>query len=124
MVTFLRGPESVRGKDCRESYASVIEKMVNRMHQSEAKYGSLDKRLFLVDLLGSAMVRVRKYEEDGNTEWLMDAANWLILEAMYPAHERAHFRATGSEESPGYLDHAGTVRHEKMEGEEYGARVD
>lgn len=42
---------------------------------------------------------VDKYIEMGNTEFLCDAANYLMFEFMYPQHEKAHFRATDSSES-------------------------
>jgi hypothetical protein len=38
---------------------------------------------------------------DHNTEWLMDAANFAMIEFMYPRDPRAHFSATPAEESPG-----------------------
>lgn len=44
---------------------------------------------------------VDKYRETGNTEYLCDAANYLMFEFMFPSHEKAHFRATDSKESAG-----------------------
>lgn len=32
-----------------------------------------------------------------NTEYLLDAANYLMFEFMYPQHPKAHFRATDSQ---------------------------
>lgn len=46
---------------------------------------------------------VEKYQETGNTEYLVDAANYLMFEFMYPQHEKAHFRATDSGESAGIV---------------------
>lgn len=37
----------------------------------------------------------------GNTEYLVDAANFLMIEFMHPAHPKAHYRATDKEGSPG-----------------------
>lgn len=37
----------------------------------------------------------------GNTENLIDAANGLILERIFPQHKKAHFKSQTSEESPG-----------------------
>jgi hypothetical protein len=54
-----------------------------------------------VDAIASLKKRLKKYEETGNTEWLVDIANFAMIEYMYPQHEQAHFRATDSHESPG-----------------------
>ncbi len=73
-----------------------------RIVQSEGKYGPI-RADDGVDHLRSAMDRIRHYEQDGNTEWLVDAANFLMIEAIHPTHERAHFRATTEKESPGLI---------------------
>jgi DNA/RNA-binding domain of Phe-tRNA-synthetase-like protein len=80
-----------------------IDKMKNRMITSYYKYGKVadnygkQKR----DAIKNLEKRIRKYQETGNTEWLIDAANFTMIEFMYPQHENAHFKATNSEESPG-----------------------
>lgn len=53
--------------------------------------------------LPSAENCIKKYNETGNTEYLIDAANYLMFEYMYPQHEKAHFRATESHESAGIV---------------------
>jgi hypothetical protein len=52
-------------------------------------------------MLENALIRTEKYKDTGNTEWLVDAANFLMFEFMYPKHRKAHFRATEGGESPG-----------------------
>lgn len=49
----------------------------------------------------TAEERLRLYRETDNTEWLVDLANFAMIEYMHPSHPQAHFRATGSNESPG-----------------------
>lgn len=44
---------------------------------------------------------INKYQQTGNTEYLCDAANYLMFEFMYPQKEGAYFRATSSSESAG-----------------------
>ena len=44
---------------------------------------------------------IKKYLETGNTEYLCDAANYLMFEYMYPQKEGAYFEATDSEGSAG-----------------------
>lgn len=45
--------------------------------------------------------RLKKYLETGNTEWLIDVANFAMIEFMYPSISGAAFRGTDSDESPG-----------------------
>jgi len=47
------------------------------------------------------MTRMRKYAETGNTEWLIDAANFAMIEFMHPRHPHAHFTGTDDDASPG-----------------------
>lgn len=46
---------------------------------------------------------VQKYKDTGNTEFLVDVANFLMLEFMFPQHEKTHFRETDSSESAGIV---------------------
>ena len=66
------------------------------------KYGWTSKTYpELAKAIDSAEERLRLYRETGNTEWLVDLANFAMIEYMHPSHPQAHFRATGSDESPG-----------------------
>jgi len=81
----------------------AIQMMANRMCMSEPKYGDIaDTYPHKGDALQGLRDRLQKYEETGNTEWLLDVANMALIEHLHPAHPQAHFRATGSEESPGF----------------------
>lgn len=77
------------------------EKMKNRMAVSYYKYGPLYNNRFTHHSIEDLKKRIKQYEETGNTEWLVDAANFAMIEFMFPLHENAHFRATDSHESPG-----------------------
>lgn len=87
---------------------------VDRMGVSYCKYGAVaDAYPDKVDAIASLRKRLERYEETGNTEWLMDVANFAMIEFMRPRSGRAHFRATDSAESPGRvwtngLAHAGS----------------
>ena len=50
--------------------------------------------------LGCWLTRAHKLNT-GNTENLIDAANGLVLERIFPQHRKAHFKSQTSEESPG-----------------------
>jgi len=81
-----------------------VERMRNRMLVSFAKYGPI-KQAFpaKIDALASLQDRLNKYRETSNTEWLVDAANFALIEYLCPSHPQAHFRATDSDESPGRI---------------------
>jgi len=79
-----------------------VEYMKNRMEVSFYKYGPLKEAYpFKVDAIKSALTRIEKYKETGNGEFLVDAANFLMIETMSPAHKNYHFEATDSDKSPG-----------------------
>jgi hypothetical protein len=89
-----------------ESEYSVkfLQGMLDRMAVSFAKYGAVkDAYPNDVSALGSMRRRLQKYDEDGNTEWLIDAANFLMIEFMHPSREGAHYLPTSSTESPGRM---------------------
>lgn len=83
------------------------------MLTSFGKYGhikdSVEKGM---DPLAEVRARINKYRDTGNTEWLIDAANYCMIEFMHPSHDNAHFRATDSSESDGRAMRDGT-RHSK-----------
>lgn len=90
--------------DMKKEYSDRFDTLrKNRVEVSFHKYGPAkinfgDK---LVDAIKSHDLCVEKYEETGNTEYLLDAANYLMFEFMYPQKEGAYFKATDSNESAG-----------------------
>lgn len=81
-----------------------IQGMANRMSVSFYKYGLIAEAYpAKVNAIASMKLRIKKYEETGNLEWLMDAANFAMIEYMLPRHPDAHYRATDSVESPGRI---------------------
>lgn len=79
-----------------------VDKMRKRMQMSLYKYGPLEKAYpHKISAIESAHMRIGKYVETGNTEWLVDAANFMMIEFMFPSHKDAHFEATDAGESPG-----------------------
>lgn len=92
---------------------AFIEGMLNRMTVSFFKYGALkDAYPHDVDALASLQKRLEKYQEDGNTEWLIDAANFCMIEFLCPRRSDAHFTPQDSDTSPGRVDKRGTERHD------------
>lgn len=76
--------------------------MVDRMAMSYYKYGPVANGFpKQVDAIGTLKDKLKAYENTGNTEWLMDVANYAMIEFMHPRHPKAHFRPTDSRESNG-----------------------
>lgn len=87
-----------------------VKGMANRMAVSFHKYGLVaDAVPDKVDALASAQQRVDLYRETGNTEALIDAANFLMMEFMHPSIPDAYFAATDSDGSPGRTTSSGIV---------------
>ena len=83
-----------------------VQGMADRMGVSYFKYGAVaDAYPDRVDAIKSLKKRLERYEADGNTEWLMDVGNFAMIEFILPRHEKAHYRPTSSEESPGRAWH-------------------
>lgn len=85
-----------------------VDGMSNRMAVSYYKYGAIkDAFPHKVNAIKSLLQRLKSYEETGNTEYLIDAANFAMIEFLQPSHVRAHFTPTDASGSPGRKWHAG-----------------
>ncbi len=78
-----------------------VQLMANRMMVSYFKYGAVAGAAGKVDFVESLEMRLQKYKETGNADWLIDAANFAMIEFMHPGHPGFHLRSTDSDESPG-----------------------
>lgn len=114
-------PDQVYNEDpTYAEYFTKVQAMVDRMAMSHYKYGRVDDnaKLAEVDELKNALQRISMYDpanilqapiwpskakevSTGNTENLLDAANFLIIEAIFPKHPKAFFKAQTSAQSPG-----------------------
>lgn len=104
-------PDSVPNS---EFSADFVRGMANRMATSYFKYGKVaDAYPHKVDALRSMQVRLDKYAATGNTEHLMDAANYLMIEFMCPKHPEAHFTPEDSKASPGRVFHGEVDRSQR-----------
>lgn len=82
--------------------------MINRMAMSFEKYGAVSEAYpDKFNALASMEKRLALYAETGNSEALIDAANFLMIEFMRPRHAAAHFHAQDSSSSPGRIDASG-----------------
>lgn len=81
---------------------TFVQGMRDRMVVSFYKYGLLsDAYPHKVSALASMQDRLRKYAETKNTEYLIDAANFCMIEFMHPSLEGAFFAGTDDDGSPG-----------------------
>jgi hypothetical protein len=94
-------PIEAYGAPASEFCEPFADGMRRRMAVSFHKYGRVADAAGKMDAVASLKTRLAKYEEDGNIEWLMDVANFAMIEYMQPQHPDAHYRATDSDESPG-----------------------
>lgn len=114
MQITLQIPDQVYKEDSDfKRYFEGLQLMVNRMAMSHYKYGIMSdnvekgcddmtggrERLFMYDGVGES-ARGKK-GNTGNTENLLDAANFFIIEWLFPRHPKAKFRPQDSSESPG-----------------------
>lgn len=71
----------------------------NMMIVSYYKYGAIKDNYKIyktIDAIKSLEIRLEKYKETGNTEFLADIANFAMIEFMYPQHPTADYKATDS----------------------------
>jgi hypothetical protein len=89
---------------------SFVQGMADRMGMSFRKYGAVaDAYPHKVDAIASLKLRLDKYAETGNTEYLIDASNFAMIEWMYPRRAGAFFEPTDASGSPGRVSTGGNI---------------
>lgn len=94
--------------------------MCARMCTSFEKYGPIrDGFPEKINAIESLKLRLVRYEQTGNIEYLQDLGNFAMIEATLPRHPNAHFKAEDSVASPGRVHNTGltsqaanTLQHE------------
>jgi hypothetical protein len=100
-----------------------LDGMLARMAMSYFKYGKLaDAFPGKVSAVESLKLRLEKYAETGNTEYLMDAANFAMIEFMRPSHADAHYTPTDSDGSPGRVGNNGGTNQQRNDSRIWTAR--
>jgi hypothetical protein len=92
-----------------------IQGMINRMCVGFHRYGKITgPNTSNQNVIETIKARLKYYEETGNIEMLIDAANFCMIEYQVPKHPHAHFQPMEHEESPGiFVD--GRLVHVKPE---------
>lgn len=102
----LRVPSDVMSQISEE----FLQGMVNRMAVSFHKYGDIFVEGVAMDWLANADLRKETYQETGNREFLMDFANYGMIEFMMEP-DGTFFEATDSDGSPGRVTTDGEIIH-------------
>jgi len=103
----------------RDFSNAFIEKMKNAIEMSHYKYGWANKTYpELAQAYKCIKQRLELYEKTHNTEYLVDVANFAMLEFLYPAFADSKYMPTDSDKSPGLAD--GISYKELMEGADNG----
>lgn len=101
--------EDVLKRDFSEAF---VNKMKNAIWMSHFKYGFASKTYpELAQAYKCIRERLELYEKTHNTEYLVDVANFAMLEFMFPAFPDAVYKPTDSNQSPGL---AGGISFKQM----------
>lgn len=96
----------------RDFSESFVNKMKNAIEMSHYKYGWASKTYpELAQAYKCVQERLELYMSTHNTEYLIDVANFAMLEFMYPGFEDARYTPTDSDCLPGL---AGGISYKEL----------
>lgn len=99
--------ENILATEFSERFVALMK---NAMTVSFYKYGALkDAYPLKVNAVASLMERLKKYEETGNTEYMIDVANFAMIEFMLHRHPSAFYQGTDDDGSPGRVVSGGKI---------------
>lgn len=111
------GPHDVTLKHAgpmSEISPEFLQGMLNRMAVSFHKYGYLKDNIKpprgKIDAIKCLEQRLEQFKKTGNTEFLMDVANFAMMRYIYPL-KGEFFAPTDTHESPGLTLKDGTKVH-------------
>ena len=91
---------------------AFIAKMRNAIEMSHYKYGWASKTYpELAQAYKCIRERLDLYEKTHNKDYLVDVANFAMLEFMFPAFDDAKYDPTDSDQSPGL---AGGISYKEL----------
>ena len=82
--------DELRRRECSDGFCEMMD---NRIVMGHLRYGSAKKKRTPGYDLNRAFALMAEYRHGGNTELLVDAANWLRLEFLRGTHPTKHFKA-------------------------------
>lgn len=84
----------------RSEWSPEFERLMrNRMIMGALRYVTLEEKRRSAktwDLLGAVRSKILSYQQTGNTEYLVDVANYCLLEFEAGKHPLKHFHASDS----------------------------
>lgn len=103
----LKVPKSIPDTQVSQKF---IQGMIDRMAFGFHNYGPIVVNFpNNYNAMKSMRQRIQKYRKTHNTEWLIDAANYLMIEFMLPKDKKAFFESTSKRESPGAILNDGRI---------------
>lgn len=101
--------EQILKQDFSEAF---VTKMKNAIEMSHYKYGDARKTYpELAQAYKCIAEHLELYVKTKNKDYLVDVANFAMLEFLYPAFKEAHYTPTDSDQSPGL---AGGVSYKQL----------
>ncbi len=82
--------ESIHKQECSDGFTQMMD---NRLVMGYLRYGPMQSSKPLFYDTNKVRERLKQYEETGNTELLIDAANYCRCEFRRSAHPKKHFHA-------------------------------
>lgn len=84
-------------EDLFSNWSSKFERLMrNRLAMGALRYGMIKRQATLgspFDVLGAIKPKLDGYKRTGNTEYLVDAANYLMLVFEIDPHPNKHFQS-------------------------------
>lgn len=81
---------------------AFIKKCQGAMVESYHKYGSIKENYRThktINAVATLKQKLQKYEDTGNTDFLVDVGNYAMIEFTYPQHPGAHYKHTDTGKS-------------------------
>jgi hypothetical protein len=101
--------EEILKRDFSEEF---ILKMKNAIEMSHYKYGWASKTYpELAQAIKCVQERLDMYEKTHNKDYLIDIANFAMLEYLYPSYDDSKYIPTDSSDSPGL---AGGISYKEL----------
>ena len=108
-MTFMDDFNDILGRDFSFSF---VEKMKKAILTSHYKYGWMSKTYpELAQADKCIQERLDLYEKTHNLEYLVDVANFAMIEFMYPSHNDSKYEPLDSNSSPGL---AGGISYKEL----------
>ncbi|PZQ21149.1 MAG: hypothetical protein DI569_12855 [Sphingopyxis macrogoltabida] len=102
MIAATREYIEAAGVPLTEFDPEFVVKMAAAMMVSYHKYGRVaDAYPVKFDAVADVRARMAKYRETGNLHYLVDAANFAMIEAMHPRRDGATWGTNDAADSPG-----------------------